>query len=212
MSESEQVRFWRGAFGEAYISRNEATPERLRPAVRMWGLMLRAMEGAPPASILEVGANIGINLRALSTMTDADLFALEPNDAARARLVADKVVGADRAMDGAADRIPLADGAVDLAFTSGVLIHIAPDDLAAACREIHRVARRYVLSIEYFAHRPETVPYRGQSGQLFKRDFGRYWLENFPDLEIVDFGFFWQPVYGVDNLNWWLFRKSGGGR
>ena len=105
--------------------------------------------GAPPRSILEVGANIGLNLRALTRLSGADFLALEPNAVARERLVQDGVVPAANVFDGLASAIPLPDASVDLAFTSGVLIHIHPNDLLASCREIHRVARRYVVCIEY---------------------------------------------------------------
>ena len=59
-------------------------------------------------------------------------------------------------LSGTAQEIPLEDGCVDLAFTAGVLIHIAPDDLLAACKEIHRCARKHIICMEYFADEPEA--------------------------------------------------------
>jgi spore coat polysaccharide biosynthesis protein SpsF len=103
--------------------------------------------------------------------------------------------------------IGLPDGAVDLAFTSGVLIHIHPDQLLASCREIHRVARRYIVCSEYFADTPQEVPYRGNRDALFKRDFGGFYLDNFPDLALVDYGFAWKRSTGLDNPTWWVFAK-----
>ena len=50
--------------------------------------------------------------------------------------------------------------------------------------------------------------YRGEEGLLFKRDFGAFWLENFPDLKPVSFGFSWKPLSGLDNMNWWVFEKN----
>jgi len=49
--------------------------------------------------------------------------------------------------------------------------------------------------------------YHGRERMLFLRDYGTFWLENFPGLRVVDFGFFWKPISG-DNLNWWLFQKA----
>jgi spore coat polysaccharide biosynthesis protein SpsF len=49
------------------------------------------------------------------------------------------------------------------------------------------------------------VPYRGREGYLFKRDFGRFYLEQFPRLRVLDYGFLWQPLDSSDNSNWWLF-------
>ena len=100
-----------------------------------------------------------------------------------------------------------ADPQADLAFTCGVLIHVHPDDLAQACRELHRVARRHLLCIEYFAQKPEAIPYRGREDLLFKRDFGGFWLDQFPALEVVDVGFLWKRTTGWDDATWWLFRK-----
>ncbi len=155
-----------------------------------------------------MGANIGNNLRALSRITGAELFALEPNQSARERLERDRVVDSSRILNGHASDMEMADGSVDLAFTSGVMIHIHPDHLAAACREMHRVTRRYVVCIEYFADTPQQIPYRGHDEKLFKRDFGGFWLDRHPDLRLLDYGFAWKRVTGLDNVTWWVFEKS----
>ena len=208
MQAPEQVTFWRGAFGDAYGERNAPTEEAVQAKIAVWARILRALCGRQPGSILEIGANNGLNLRALRQLTSATLSALEPNTEARRHLARDGVVAQDRIHDGFASAIPLPDAAADLVFTSGVLIHIAPDDLPQACREIHRVAGRYIGCIEYFSDAPEEKPYRGHDGVLFKRDFGSFWLGQFPQLRVLDYGFFWKPVTGQDNLTWWLFEKN----
>ena len=111
-----------------------------------------------------------------------DAYALEPNAKARTILVQDSVLPPDRVLDGTAERIDLPDDSIDLVFTSGVLIHVAPDRLDAAYREMHRVARRYLLTIEYFADEPEEKTYRSREGILFKRDFGALWLSVWPEM------------------------------
>ncbi len=199
---------WKGEFGDDYLTRNRATEEAVDNVARAFTEIFAHMKDSPPASILEVGANIGINLRALTRLTDAQLFAVEPNARAREQLVVDKVVPGDRAFDAMATKLPLDDGAADLVFTSGVLIHVPPENLETAYGEMHRVAARYVLSIEYFSPTPVSVPYRGHKGLLFKRDFGGMWLDLFPALDPVANGFFWRRTTGLDDINWWLFRKS----
>jgi len=201
------IEVWSGAFGDAYIERNRVDEPRIRQRRTMWEVILPSMQDAPPKSVLEVGANVGINLRALHGLADVELFALEPNFKARAILRADNIVPTNNILAGTADRIELSDACIDLVFTSGVLIHVAPDQLPAAYREMYRVSTRYLLTIEYFAAEPEEKLYRGQEGLLFKRDFGELWLDMFPDLRIVDYGFFWRPATGLDNLTWWLLRK-----
>jgi pseudaminic acid biosynthesis-associated methylase len=165
------------------------------------------MLSAPPQSILEVGANLGVNLRALRTVTSARLHAVEPNDKARNILLRDQVVAAADLKSSVASAIDLPDRAVDLTFTSGVLIHIHPDQLLESLTEIHRCSARWIACIEYFSDKPEMIPYRGHDDRLFKRDFGSYWLDNFTDLRPVACGFAWKRLTGLDNLTWWLFEK-----
>jgi pseudaminic acid biosynthesis-associated methylase len=207
--ETEQIRLWRGAFGNSYIDRNRPDREQLRSLTRMWARMIKPIH-PPPTSIVEVGANIGLNLRALGRISDATLTAVEPNAAARRRLKSDKVVSNSRIVNAVAANLPLPDRSADLVFTCGVLIHIDPADLAAACKEIHRVSRRWILCAEYFSPEPRSIPYRGHKGQLFTRDFGRFWQARHSDLGLVDYGFFWRGAGATDDLNWWLFDKSLG--
>ena len=206
---TKQLETWRGAFGDQYISRNDARPEVIRGKTAAWAEMLRPMAGAMPRKIIEVGANIGLNLRALRAFVDAELIAIEPNVAARERLVSDGVLDREHVHDGVATAIPLPDGSADLAFTSTVLIHVPPADLEAACREIHRVSSRYILCNEYFAAQPESIAYRGHTDLLFKRDFGAFWLDTFPDLRLLDYGFLWRRMAAMDNTTWWVFEKQG---
>jgi pseudaminic acid biosynthesis-associated methylase len=203
----KQEQLWRGDFGNAYTDRNAVSDDKLKALTNHWARIMRGTEGAPPQTILEVGANIGLNLRALRLLIGAKFIALEPNANARQRLVADGVVAAEMALDGLGDAIPLGAGAVDMAFTSGVLIHVHPDNLLATCKELHRVSRRYIACIEYFSDKPEEVLYRGETKALFKRDFGGFYLDNFPDLRVLDYGFSWKRFSGLDNLTWWLFDK-----
>lgn len=207
---TKQEGLWRGDFGDAYTDRNAVSDRHLASLTAHWARILRVTEGLPPRSILEVGANIGLNLRALRRLTSAEFFALEPNGVARKRLVDDQILPASNVLDGLASQLPFKDASVDLAFTSGVLIHIHPRDLTASCREIYRVSRRYIACIEYFSDKEEEIAYRGHTEALFKRDFGGFYLDNFPDLRLLDYGFAWKRTTGLDNLTWWLFEKASG--
>ena len=62
--ETEQEEFWAGKFGSDYIARNELTPQRLASRIGLWSSILKHCS-YPISSLLEFGANIGINLRAL---------------------------------------------------------------------------------------------------------------------------------------------------
>jgi pseudaminic acid biosynthesis-associated methylase len=208
MSETEQTIFWRGEFGNAYAQRNALDAVTLHRRTAMWARILQPLAGAQPDSILEVGANVGINLAALANVTGAKLHAVEPNGEARALLSQSGRVDPARVHDATGDQLPFADHSVDMVFTSGVLIHVAPEKLESTCREMYRVARRYIGCVEYFASAPEEKTYRGHAGKLFKRDFGGYWWDLFPEMKLVDYGFFWKRVTGLDDLTWWVFEKN----
>lgn len=196
-----QLAAWKGDFGNDYIGRNETTADNIRSLTAMWAKML---SGIRPCNVLEVGANVGLNLRALRNLSSAKLTAVEPNELARHRLVCD---GVAEAFDGDACHLPFEDEAFDLSFTAGVLIHIAPNHLPDACREIVRVSSRYVLCAEYYSAAPREVNYRGNGMMLWTRDFGQLYRDTCPELKLRDYGFFWTGAGAIDNLTWWLWEK-----
>lgn len=198
---------WAGDFGDRYTERNAATADAVRGRTKVWGQVLPRLAGDPPKSILEIGPNVGLNLRGLKAITDAELWGVEPNGEARKQLLADGVLPAERLFEGFGHSLPLADAAVDMAMTSGVLIHVDPALLEATMREIHRVSAKYILCAEYFSPKAETITYRGETDLLFKNDFGSLYLDLFRDLVLVDYGFFWRRTTVMDDTTWWLFRK-----
>lgn len=200
-----QTKFWKSAAGDDYATRNGFDFESLYARLRMWEKIWSHIDRDPPRSILEVGANIGLNLRALEGITGAQRFATEPNESARVQLELSGI--AERVTADTADKLSFEDNSAELVFTSGVLIHVHPDKLLQSCQEIHRVSSRYILSIEYFSDKPEEIEYRGQKGLLWKRDFGSFWMDSFPELRLISYGFEWKPVTKLDNLTWWLFEK-----
>ena len=207
--ETPQIKLWSGGFGYEYSKRsgNALTDQALHRLRRNWGLMLSRAVSPQPQSALEVGANIGRNLIALSDLVP-QLHAVEPNLKCCEEMRVNPQLTSVNVHQGHAFSLPYEDGAIDLVFTSGVLIHVAPEDLLKATNEIVRVARNYVLCIEYFSHEPTSVQYRGLGeGYLFKRDFGGWYLDHYPELKVVDYGFLWERVDSGDDLNWWLFRK-----
>lgn len=206
---TEQLEEWRGEFGRAYTERSQPTEAATAGIAAAFGPVVGHMAAAPPRSILEVGANVGRTLGGMARVTDAELWALEPNEVARAGLAASGILPPERIVDGHAGDIPLDDGAVDLAYTSGVLIHVPPDAIEAALDEIHRVARRWVLCCEYFAPAERAITYRGRGDLLWNRDYGSLWMDRFDDLEPVAYGFFWRRLTPFDDTTWWLFRKDG---
>ena len=207
-AKTNQLNFWQGSTGNAYIERNKFEPWKLEPGQRAFQKMLQHLNFK---SVLEVGSNIGLNLIYLSQLfgEDLDLYAVEPNTAAFHKLTSEtQLKNLKKAWNCNAFNLPLEDRSIDLVFTSGVLIHIAPADLQRATDEIVRVANKFVLCLEYFSHKPESIEYRGRKGLLFKRDFGAFYQDTYPELKCRDYGFLWQREFTVfDNLTWWLFEK-----
>ncbi len=205
-SRDRRLDLWRGDFGDRYRERNGADEPMLRALRSQWARILEPIAAEPPRSILEVGANIGLNLRALRALTGAKLYAIEPNRRSADQMLADGVVAPEDVKIADGSSIPFADASVDFVFTSGVMIHIHPSDHMDVCREMRRVARRYIACIEYFADQPREVPYHGFSGALFLRDFGRMWMDACPELKLRGHGFFWRHAGDADSMNWWLFE------
>lgn len=205
--ETYQLKHWRGQFGEDYIERNILEKWMIEPGKEAFRRILgkRKID-----SILEVGSNIGLELVYLTELLKdkVDLYAVEPNKKAFSVLISETRINLKKAWNCSAFDIPLENASIDLVFTCGVLIHISPDDLGRATDEIARVARKYVLCIEYFSNNPETITYRGHKKLLFKRDFGAFYLDRYPNLKWIDYGFLWKcESKSYDNLNWWLFEK-----
>ncbi|MEX2129067.1 MAG: pseudaminic acid biosynthesis-associated methylase [Xanthobacteraceae bacterium] len=205
---TKQTDLWKSEFGDEYAARerNRITPEGQRALVRDWGRILAHAVTPKPESALEVGSNIGRNLLALRNFIP-EMHAVEPNATACRAVRENSEIEIASLHNCAGDALPFGDGSVDLVFTSGVLIHIPPDSLGRTVDEIYRVARKYIVCIEYFSHEPTEVKYRGLSGYLFKRDFGKFYLDRHPSLRVLDYGFLWQVLDSSDNTNWWLFSK-----
>lgn len=217
MKPTPPVKEWTGDFGTDYQTRNGSSWQGIKNRARLFGDIFNAMEIANkanpspqpfPASVIEVGGGCGDNLRAIDMIYERSrqpvrLMSCDPNEAAR-KAMADVAT----VMPGDLSQLPYADDAADMVFTSGVLIHVPPADLPQALSEIHRVARRWILSIEYFNHVPEEVAYRGYAGMLWRRDWGEAWLTQFPTLKPIGFGFAWKRMTGLDNVTFWLFEKD----
>jgi pseudaminic acid biosynthesis-associated methylase len=171
---SQQLDLWRSDFGRQYTDRNDVEkPERVATWRRLLG-------GIVPTRAIEVGCNVGWNLEYLRRLGASELYAVEPQAyaVARARSRAPEF----GVLQGTAFDLPFKDNFADLAFTSGVLIHIAPADIARAMAEIYRVSKRWIVAIEYDAPSEQAIKYRGTDDSLWKRDHGGIWQATYPEL------------------------------
>lgn len=196
---------WQGEFGDEYTRRYQGSVSaRAMAWVRLIPHGTR--------SVLEVGANKGLNLQAISALGIDELYAAEPNELALGLLMESGILPKDNIRADFAHQLGFPDGFVDCALTSGVLIHISPDYLLASMREIHRCSRKWIICGEYFAKQERMIPYRGTKDTLWVRNYRDLWLENFPDLKLVQSWFADKVLTGLDDVNYWVFEKHGTSR
>ena len=190
---------WAGEFGQQYTDRN--FQERSDAGVFHHALCDRL----GIRRILEVGCNISPNLTRLASDKTFETWGVDLNryalSHAKIRLPSVHFVLAS------AYRLPFSDGTFDLTFTCGLLIHIPPESLGEVIGEVYRTSRRYIWCGEYYSEGLIEIPYRGQSGALYKCDFGSHYIRSFPNLQLLERGFLDKENAGFDNATWWLFEK-----
>ena len=202
---TEQEIFWASEFGDEYISRNQS-PGLEASNTLAFAHMLRRAYGIQ--SILELGANIGMNMRALRhLLPSVSLSGIEINQKAHAKLSA--IPGVTAYQGSIADVFTSGQAPYDLVFTKGVLIHIAPDQLANVYRNMITLSREWILICEYYNPVPQEIMYRGHTNKLFKRDFCGELMKMDPSLKLVDYGFFYHgdAIAPQDDLTWFLLKK-----
>lgn len=190
---------WAGGFGDDYVRRNADSYDR---RATFWVDLHRRLS---PRRVLEVGCNVGGNLRWLhDVMESGSVYGIDVNRAAIEQLRRD--LPTVNSLWGPARELPFRDRWFDLVLTMGVLIHQPDSTLPRVMAEMVRCSGRYVFCGEYFSSEPSEVGYRGQDGALFRRDYGGLFREMFPELRQVDTGFLSRDE-GWDDVTWWLFER-----
>jgi len=213
---TEQMDQWGNEFGEEYTKRNPNTPDEMQALYRArFGVERTAMNeeflGDLPrdARILEVGCNVGAQLNLLSRMGFENLYGVEINPFAIERSHELNSGLPIYVIKGSALELPFKDGWFDLVYTSGVLIHINPNDLPTVQREMARCASKWVWGFEYYAEEGYVeIPYRGESNLLWKTDFAKRFTENTSGLQLVRekrYTYLDEPGNLQDNM--YLFEK-----
>jgi pseudaminic acid biosynthesis-associated methylase len=177
----KQQHVWSSSFGNDYTKRCQRTPQQLDEVyTTLYGStrsslneeFLSKMSGA--VSFLEVGCNIGNQLELLVKAGIGDLTGMDIQF--EALRYAASSGSSLKLVTAGAPALPFKEGAFDVVFTSGVLIHIPPEHLKSLMMEMLRCSRRYIWGFEYYA--PELTPlsYRGESDMLWKGDYATMFL------------------------------------
>lgn len=198
-----QEQLWFGRFGTDYIARNKGN------AITSSALafLARCLSKAPGVrSVIELGANIGINLEALQHLyPEATQTAVEINPDAC------KVMKRGRHKDvrcGSLLEFKAPGRQWDLVLVKGVLIHVAPADLPKAYAVMQACARRYILLAEYFNPTPVAVSYRGHGAAMWKRDFASDFMDAHEGWQCIDYGFQWRKdSQPQDDITWFLLER-----
>ena len=201
--ETEQEEFWSGDFGNQYIKRNEST-NYLASNIAFFASVIKHTGSLD--SVLEFGANIGFNLKAINKLLpECKLSGLEINEQAHEELEKLEFVNAKLGSLFEEHDLPMA----QLTMAKGVLIHLNPDYLIKAYEALYRSSSKYILIAEYYNPAPVSISYRGHKDKLFKRDFAGEMLDKFKDLKIREYGFLYHrdPNFPQDDITWFLLEK-----
>ena len=199
-----QETFWAGEFGDDYSARVDGV-DILAAYTAMHANVLRRTKNVQ--SVLEFGANIGLNLQAYGRLLPkAELSAIELNpravDALK-KITTLKMFTMNRFLD----FVP--DYQRDLVLIKTVLIHINPDALQEVYERLYKSSKQYICVAEYYNPTQVVVEYRGHTERLFKRDFAGELMDQFPDLKLVDYGFMYHRdnAFPLGDVNWFLMEK-----
>jgi pseudaminic acid biosynthesis-associated methylase len=202
---TEQERFWAGDFGNEYIGRNSSA-EYLASNLNFFSRVLNQV--GKPESVIEFGANIGMNLKALQLLFPGiKLSGIEINQQAAAEL--GQLIGKDNVFNGSIFEYSPS-RQFDVSLIKGVLIHINPEMLQEVYQKLYSSSRKYIIICEYYNPSPVALKYRGHEDRLFKRDFAGDMLEKYPDLQLVDYGFVYKRdnAFPQDDITWFVLGKK----
>jgi pseudaminic acid biosynthesis-associated methylase len=201
MNYNESV--WAGKFGDDYTKRNIYGREELDELyINRYGASRTEMNQLflgdldRDARILEVGCNAGNQLALLQKMGFTNLHGVEINPDA-AEIARTRVSGSIYSGISASDLSLFENNSFDLVFTSGVLIHINPNELLNVMSEVTRVSRKYVWGFEYFSSSHTEVTYRDKSDLLWRDNYAAMY-EVYYGLKLVKEKFY--PNIGNEEL------------
>lgn len=201
---TDQETFWEGDFGTDYIDRNKGD-DLLASNIRFFAKALSSACGI--GNVVEFGANIGMNLKALKLLYPGlACHGIEINAEAAAQLR--DLIGKDNVTHSSI--LETNHAACDLALIKGVLIHLHPDVLPQVYEKLVAAAGRYLLVAEYYNPDPVAIPYRGHLDRLFKRDFAGEIMDQHPQMHLLDYGFAYRrdPVFPQDDITWFLLENK----
>jgi len=201
---TEQENFWASEFGKEYISRNNSET-LLASNLSFFSNCLK--QAVNLKNCIEIGANIGMNLKALKILFPSiEMHAIEIN--AHAAKILSETIPAQNITNDSILNVETIDK-WNLVLSKGVLIHINPDKLEEVYKKMYALSSKYILIGEYYNPTPVEIKYRGHEDRLYKRDFAGDMIDLFPDLVLLDYGFCYKRDrnFPQDDITWFLLEK-----
>lgn len=201
---TEQEKFWAENFGTEYIDRNKSE-ELFASNLNFFSKAFNQI--GRPKSLIEFGANIGMNLKAIKALYPSiEVNGIEINENAAAILKT--TVGENNVSNQSIFDYEITNQ-FEVSLIKGVLIHINPVMLQVVYNKLYNTSSKYILIAEYYNPSPVSIDYRGHKDRLFKRDFAGEMLEMYPDLSLVDYGFVYKRdlAFPQDDITWFLLKK-----
>jgi len=208
---TEEMEKWSGNFGREYTDRNALSLSETELLYKdNYGITRTEMNSRfidnldRAIRVLEVGSNIGNQLLCLQQSGFENLYGIELQSYA-VELSKSRTTGIN-IIQGSAFDIPFKNSFFDLVFTSGLLIHISPDDISRVLDEMYRCTRRYIWCFEYYSDVCTQIEYRDHANLLWKANFSKLFLERFTSLRLVkEEHFKYQKNNNVDTM--FLLKK-----
>lgn len=142
-------RYWK-ARGLRYREELVEGTERMEHAAAQENAVVDLLRGLDFRTYVEVGCGFG---RVMKRVVDAFSPAVVGIDLSLDQLRAARTyvpAAASRLVAGVLEHLPLRDGSADLVLASEVLMHLDRGQVTAAIREMARVTRRYVVSVDWY--------------------------------------------------------------
>jgi len=208
-----QTKMWGGEFGIKYTRRNTFSYIK-------WNKMYKDRFGFTKENInksflynlpkkikiLELGCNIGSQLRCLYKMGYKNLNGIEIQHHCLKKLK--KNFNFVNGIQSTVFKLPFNNNSFDLVFTNNVLIHIPPKKIHIVLKEMYRVSKLWIWGSEYYSQNYKEIIYRKNKNLLWKADFAKIFLKNFKNLKIIKHKFLVSKFDNEEIDSMYLLKKK----
>lgn len=186
-----QEKTWANDFGKDYTNRNTWTTEYMDQFYTIqYGVSRTSMNAEfidqlriKNGRVLEVGCNVGNQLNLIQQSGFENIYGVELQWYAIEK--AKELTKNINIVQATAEELPFRDNWFDMVFTSGVLIHISPQNIHDVMSEIYRCSKKYIWGFEYYSDEYRQIDYRGNENLLWKGNYAKMYLDKFPNLKQV---------------------------